>query len=446
MTNEIKKRMKSADDVAAEYLELQFSMKKESRLANVLTIVLTLGFIYTFAVLFWVLPDKAKSESENRMLATAPSFEMEGFLHGDFTSEFGTYMADQFPFRDWFIGVYATSETLQGKGETNDVILGDDGYLFARNDFPDKVRDPEDETKIYNYLESNLKSVSNFIAAAKDKGITCIPSFAGRKIDVLEKYLPKTYGTYYSDRIWNMLEDYCREGGFEPLNLRDALSEIAKESDEQLYYRTDHHWTTLGAYYAYCEIIKALGETPYALSDFEKETVTEDFFGTTWSSAGTPWTDGDKIEYFRYEDDGEYTMKILGKIADFEGYEGCTYETDESGKNYTVFNSFYVREFLSEKDKYASFLGGNYGYTEIRKNTDEERETLLVLKDSFSHSVAPLLARHYDLIMVDLRYYKTPILRFCMTNEIDKVLFLYNMETLTEADYLKVLNAGLGVK
>ena len=136
-------------------------------------------------------------------------------------------------------------------------------------------------------------------------------------------------------------------------------------------------------------------------------------------------------------------MEIEDHTKQFEGYTGCTYEARD-GKNYAVFDSIYVRDFLEKKDQYASFLGGNFGYTRITANGTEERETLLVLKDSFAHSMAPFLLQHYDLILVDLRYYKVPMLRFCEENEIDKVLMLYNMETLTEGDYLKILGAGLG--
>ena len=169
--------------------------------------------------------------------------------------------------------------------------------------------------------------------------------------------------------------------------------------------------------------------------------MTDEFYGTTWSAAGTKWTKGDTIEYYRFDGDEDYTMKIVDKSGEFEGLEGFT-RVKEDGTDYAVCNGFYVEKFLSEKDKYASFIGGNHGITKITKNTDEERETLLIVKDSFSHSMVPFLARHYDLVLVDLRYYPTSMLRYAETNEIDKVLLLYNMETLTEAAYLKYLQIG----
>ena len=108
-----------------------------------------------------------------------------------------------------------------------------------------------------------------------------------------------------------------------------------------------------------------------------------------------------------------------------------------------MFDAYYIRDFLDKKDKYASFIGGNFGYTEIYKNTDGQRETLLIPKDSFANSMVQFLARDYDLIMIDLRYYKANITRLCEEKDIKNVLLLYNMETLTESSDLVILNTGL---
>ena len=134
-------------------------------------------------------------------------------------------------------------------------------------------------------------------------------------------------------------------------------------------------------------------------------------------------------------------MKILDKGGAFKDVEGFSYVTEDKMR-FAETKGFYVEKFLSEKDKYAAFIGGNFGLTKITKDTDEERETLLVVKDSFSHSLVPFLSRHYDLVLVDLRYYSKSMIKLAEENEIDKVLLLYNMETLTEAGYLKILRSG----
>lgn len=417
----VKQRIKTADDVASEYLELQLSKSRESRFENILVTVLTLGFIFFFAVFFWVLPDKDFSEEENTTLSSFPEFTTEGFLHGGFTADFGTYMADQFPFRNFFIGLKGFSETVQLKGQNNDVIFGSDSYLVARVDYPDSEA-----------LKKNLRFAGNFIKIAEKNGIDCTVSFAGRKMDVMDEVIPDLYGTEYSDRIFSHLDTYCKEFGIDYLNLRDTLND---QGAKPLYYRTDHHWTSLGAYYAYCAIMKDMGITPYALSDFNVEVATEEFCGTTWSTAGVKWAEPDTIEYYRYDGDDQFTMKIESPRY---SYKGCEYVT-ENGKTYAVFDSVYIREMLEGKDKYASFLGGNNnGYVEIRKE-GEERETLVLLRDSFADSLAPFLARHFDLILLDLRTSSPDTIGLCKELGADRILFLYNMETLTTTNDLSKL-------
>ena len=424
-----KEKIKSADDISAEYMELQLSRSKESRFENWLVTILTLGFIFSFAILFWVLPDKEKSVDENRVLATFPEFTLDGFLHGGFTEDVGTFMADQFPCRNFFVGLKGLSETVQLKGQNNDIIVGKDDYLIARFDYPDE-----------GTLNTNLSSAAKFIEIAEANGLNCTTAFAGRKMDVATEKLPELYGSYYSDRIFNILSEKCKEEGIDYIDLRAALSEIEAEGEE-LYYMTDHHWRSLGAYYAYCKIAESMGITPYKLSDFDIETASEEFFGTTWSSAGVKWTDPDSIEYFRWEGDENLTLRIENPAYK---YEDCEY-IKENGKTYAVFKGCYVREMLSEKDKYASFLGGNNNsYVEVTMETDgKERETIVLLRDSFSDSLAPFLARHFDLILLDLRTSAPDTIGLCLEKGIDNVLLIYNMESLTTSADLAKLNKGL---
>ncbi len=422
-----KKRV-DGDSEALRLLDLQLSLKNESKISNWLCAILAMGFIFTFAILLFVTPDKEFSAEENRTLATFPEFTKETFFSGEFGEEFGDYMADQFPLRNFFVGVKAASETLQLKQTNNDTFINGD-FLTARNDYPDE-----------KHLETNISAASVFAKAAEKRGMKVVAALAGRKMDVYDNKLPGAYGSYYSDRIWAKLDEIASEGELDYLNLRAVLRDKSDERDD-LYYNSDHHWTTHGAYIAYCEIMKELGEEPYAKEDFNIEVVTEEFFGTTWSAAGVKWAEGDKIEFWRYDDDMNYTMKILDKAGTFEGVEGFSY-VEEDGLKFAETKGFYVNKFLSEKDKYAAFIGGNFGLTKITKDTDEERETLLVVKDSFSHSLVPFLARHYDLVLVDLRYYSKSMINYAEENDIDKVLLLYNMETLTEAGYLKILRSG----
>lgn len=426
-----KEKFKSADDTATEYLELQLSKSRESRFENILTTVLMLGFVFFFAIAFWVVPDRDFSEEENSTLQTFPEFKWESFIHGDFNAEFGTYMADQFPARNFFIGLKAFAETAQLKVQNNNVIIGEDGYLVARSDYPDELM-----------LETNLKSAGNFIPVAKKNGIDCTVAFAGRKMDVMEDVIPTLYGSYYSDRIFNILDEKCKDHGIDYINLRDALK---ASGEDNLYYKTDHHWTSLGAYYAYCEIVKSMGITPYELSDFNIETATDSFFGTTWSSAGVKWTEPDTIEYFRWKGDDSLVTRIESPRYEYK----TAGDLSEGGKSFKTFEGCYIREMLDTKDKYASFLGGNNnGYVEVTMEGKDgtqikEREKLVLLRDSFADSLAPFLARHFDLALLDLRTETPDTITLCKELGADRILLLYNMETLTTTKDLSKLNIKL---
>lgn len=425
-----KKKRIDGDSEAERLLQLQLSLAPQSKVANLLCAILAMGFIFTFAILLWVVPDKDFSAEENRTLSTFPELTKESFFSGEFGEQFGDYMADQFPARSFFVGVKAASEAVQLKQTNNDTfIIGD--YLFARDDYPDEA-----------VLYANISASAKFAKAAEEKGIDVVAAFAGRKMDVYDNMLPSYYGSYYSDLIWAKLDTAAEEGGLEYINLRDSLRSIA-DGDEGLYYMSDHHWTSHGAYLAYREIMAEFGETPYEEADFNIETVTDSFYGTTWSAAGVKWVAGDTIQYYRYDGDEDYTTKIVDASGKYEGFEGVSY-VEEDGIKYAVMNGFYMEDYLDEKDKYASFIGGNNGLTVIEKNTPEERETLLVVKDSFSHTMVPFLARHYDLVLVDLRYYQTSMLRYAEENGIDKVLLLYNMETLTTVSDVKFISIGAG--
>jgi hypothetical protein len=186
----------------------------------------------------------------------------------------------------------------------------------------------------------------------------------------------------------------------------------------QLYYKTDHHWTTLGAYYAYVEIIKSFKEEnmePLPLSAFTREIASDEFYGTAWSKAGMKWIPPDVMEYFRYEGDEDFVTAIIDKNESFSG--------------------FYDRSYLELKDKYSSFISGNNARVDITKKQnpgDPPRPKMLLAKDSFGHSIAPFLAIHYDLIILDYRYYKKSAAQLVFDEKIDRVLFLHNLGNLSE--------------
>jgi hypothetical protein len=129
------------------------------------------------------------------------------------------------------------------------------------------------------------------------------------------------------------------------------------------------------------------------------------------------------LEFFRSEGDMDYTTTIL--------------DTGES------FAGFYKWEYLGARDKYRAFIGGNNARVDVTKNNGEERERLLLIKDSFAHCMVPFLAYHYDLVIIDLRYFTSSPIRLVEEENIDRVLVLNYIGSLTENSGFALLNFGL---
>ena len=402
------------------------ALAKESRFDRILNtslIAVFVLFIFGFAIWSVIQPDVEFSEQENRMLQQLPHMSsgsggltdkikqkkfLDNLFDGSYASSMNKYLSDQFPMRNSLVGVKAATEIALLKRENDDVVLGRDEYIFVREDYPSKEN-----------LQKNIDSIAGFFERMNESGRQTLFAPIGRNEDVETRHLPSGYSTEHSDDIWSCLDSLSSEKLGEYINLRELLKDKA-DSGESVYYRTDHHWTTLGAYYAYREIITALGETPYDKDYFRVETASSSFYGTTWSSSGMKWISPETIEFYRYDGDDNYITSAGAKTLE----------------------GFYDRSYLEKKDKYSAFLGGNTAlFTVKSKNGSEDRERLLLIKDSFSHSLAPFLALHYDLYILDPRYSTVSISDFIESNDIDKVLVTSCISTLTDAPVLSILDS-----
>lgn len=408
-----RQRMKTpeCDREAARLLAIQMGGGKRAKSLDCAFVILFAALILTMSVLFWAIPDRTFSETENKDLTQIPSFTWDALLDGSYTSRIADYMADQFPFRDFFIRVKATAEMALGKMGNNGVILGEGGTLIPRN-----------ETIHWDNLTKNLSAIAAFTGWCEDHGIPTTTAVAGRSMDVLHHTLPDFYGAAYSDALWGTLFQDFSEIDLKILPLKTPLHERAK-AGEYVYYRTDHHWTTLGAYYGSEIILAEMGEEIAPIESYTREVVSDAFFGTTWSTAGMSWIAPDTMEYFRFAGDTDFTTTIVDDGTSFAG--------------------FYDRSYLARKDKYSSFIGGNNALVTVRKNGDADRPTLLLVKDSFAHSAVPFLAQHYDLVIVDIRYYKKSTAALVDEYGADRVLVLYNIDSLTASLDSVLLRAGL---
>jgi hypothetical protein len=404
-------------------LDIQMRCAPKSRIVDLLTVVTFLAVIFIITVSFILLPDKTFSDQENRVLQQFPKISTYNnpvgrLLNGDFTADIAKYYADQFPDRDLFIGIKGFAEIALQKKENNSVILSRDDFLITR---------PSDNSD-YTTLRDNLNPIGKFASVMKQMNIPVTLAIAGRTYDVMGNYLPDSFPKTLSDKLWKYAQYLADQStDLQYINLRDSLKVIVDsgKASGPLYYRTDHHWTTLGAYYAYSDIIKSFKDDeikPTPLTEFTVEHASDSFYGTTWSKAGLKWVKPDTIDYYRYDGDEDYITTIVDTGVSFKG--------------------FYDRSFLDKKDKYSSFISGNNGRVDIKRADGQKREKLMILKDSFAHSMIPFLAMHYDLVILDLRYYSESIPKLALTEGISRVLILGNMDSFFQNSTYGLLAYG----
>ncbi len=359
-----------------------------------LQVIIISILVVAFSVLMFALPDRGYSENENRSLEEAPPLSFESIISAEFTEKLGRYFADQFPMRDGFVAVKAYSELLSGKKENNGVIYCKNDTLIPKS----KVED--------NRLEDNLRCIAEL---GKRSGAEIITVPLPRTADVFSELLPAGYPKETDLALWEQYRSTAKKLGVKTV---DVYSPLCTSNE---YYRTDHHYTTKGAFIVYDALGDALEFRPLSENSFNISTVSEDFCGTSMRSSGFYLAKKDAINLYRYSGDDRYKV-----IADEEEI------------------SLYDMSKLDTTDKYAVFLGGNHSRVDIFLE-DRNREKLLIIRDSFADSIAPFLAIHYDLVMIDLRYYKDSVAEIIEKENISKVLVLENISELSTAKNLTYL-------
>lgn len=371
---------------------------KKVKIADWIGVSVFLALIFGLAVLNTVKADKEFSESENRFLAQRPKLSIVAIFDGSFEKDTEKYITDQFIGRDGFISVKTQSEHALQKQESNGIYFGKDGYLLEKQEL-----DSEEEA----LLNKNLERIGNLINAqsAKLGEGRAVAMLVPTSAAILKDKLPPFAFNYNQLKAFDTVYNAIPQGAY-----IDVAAVLDEHDDEYIYYKTDHHWTTDGAFYAYQAYCDYVGLEGISYNDFEIKSVTDDFYGTIYSKANLLQTKPDKI--YRYTPN----MPL-------------SYTVDYNMGQKTS-DSLYEEEFLLKRDKYSYFLGGNNAVVKIT-SSNKNGKTLLVLKDSFAHSIAPFLANEYEnVIMLDLRYYNGKVSEFITQNAVTDLLVLYNFATL----------------
>ena len=338
--------------------------------------------LFLAGLLVWhvLLPDRAQSETENRTLAQAPEFSWSALVSGKYTDAVEEYFADQFPLRDSWTGLKARMEQLLGKREFNGVYLCGD-TLISRV-----------ETPAAGAVDKNLSYVDR-LAGKTDANVVLglIPSAA----EIWKEKLPAGADSWDQTALLAQSQ----------VDFRDAL---AAHADEPIFYRTDHHWTTLGAFYGANALLEALGKEPLKENNFTPETASDSFNGTLYSQSGIHWLEPDTMEFWVAE-------------------EGLTVTSLRTGKEEPA--ALYDRTYLEKKDKYSSFLGGNQPLCVIRNENVTDGSKLLLVRDSYSDALAPFLAQRFSEVhLLDLRYYRAPVSAYAAENGIGDIAVVYSVQ------------------
>lgn len=373
-----------------------------SKIGKYIPAVVFLIFIYGMALWFLFSPKTDYSSSEKRYLQKFPEVTAEKLLSGEFGSDFETFFADQFPQRNTWVGLNAYTALAEGNNGASGVYNCKDGYLINKPVSTD------------NNLDKNIGAVVDFAKTIDTPTTVMLVPSTGYIVDDV---LPTFHDKYNDDEDISKISSTLSKEKIGFVDLRERFKSEYKNGS-QLYYKTDHHWTTKGAYTGYQELCKTLGVTPIDDSTLKKENYP-DFYGTTYSSSGFWLTPPDNIEIWNNPKNSDKNISV--NITE--------------GANKKTSGSMYFTDHLKEDDKYPVFIDGNHALTEIT-NTNAKNGTILLIKDSFSHSLAPFLAENYSkVVLVDLRYYKESVSDLVTTYNPEQVVVLYGIDNLaTDTD------------
>ncbi len=358
-----------------------------SKLKKSLLCAVFLVFIFTLSVLFILLPKEKYSENEKRVLSDKPTFSFSAVADGTFSKESDTYLADHFPFRNVFVGINAYAKLALGENGSSGVYKCKNGYLIS-----EQVDINLDKAK------SNFEKMYNF---SKKTGLDTSYIIVPSSIYIMENVLPKFHKDFKDDEVFEKAKEVLPESDF--IDLRETFK--SNIDSTQIYYKTDHHLTSVGSmlmYDVFCDAEKL------KKADFTLTETIDGFYGTSYSKSGLWLTKPDKVEIWESKN-GNYEVTIPEKNS--------------------VYDSLYFKEHISEADKYPIFLDGNHALVTVKNKNQTNGKRLLLIKDSFAHCFSTFLIENYEEIcLVDLRYYRESVTNLIEDENLNEILFLYGVE------------------
>lgn len=368
------------------------------------------GFVFPailIAVMFFniFLPDKNFSAEENRLLQTMPKPSISSIFSGRFETKAESYAADQFMLRNMFIKIKSSFDTSLGSTESNNVFMCKDNYLMENISKADAKK-----------MENNYNSLAKLkqLYPNINMDFMLVPNAANIMSDKLPLFAVTEDQNKQMDDFFKKIQSI----GINPVDVR-ATFKMNKEKIE-LYYHTDHHWTTDGAYLAYQDFAKK--NKLNSNIKYDALAVKNDFRGTLASKSG--FTNGlnDMIKIYLPKEGQNYKNSVIF-------YSDTKEKTTE----------FYKLNNLKKKDTYTVFGGSNHPIYSIKTPVSSQRK-LLLIKDSYANSFIPFLSQDYrEIIVIDPRYFFDDISEIIKANGITDILFLYNANTFFNDNSLDMM-------
>ncbi|MDR0435023.1 MAG: hypothetical protein LBH21_08250 [Gracilibacteraceae bacterium] len=368
--------------------------------ARLVLLVAFIIFLGLPPLAYLLTADQSFSETENRYLAQLPAWRPARLLDGSLALALESYLADQFPGRSFWVRVKAAADAGLGKRDVGGAYIGAAGRLFEKKEPPPPA-----------LLRENI---AHMAAMAETSGLPCVflPVYSAAAI--YPEYTPPFAPLLDERRLMRELAAALPPA----VAVVDSWKNLTAVRTEDLYFRTDHHWTQTGAYHAFLALAARGGWTP---EDWQpRDPGAPPFFGALYARAPLPWLDGDKF--------------LLWEDAALTGVDISFADTRETA------TSPYIYANLKKKDLYTVFLDGNHGETVIRTQAGSGRR-LLMLKDSFAHALTPFLLPYYDEItMIDLRYYRSPVSALLEKGGFTEIYFIYNIAWFAEDANFKLVS------
>ena len=328
-----------------------------------------------------LVPDKTYSANEKRKLAQIPTLSVTNLISGQFGNDLESYLADQFPARDNWVTAKTFAELASGKRENSGVYFAKDGYL------------------IDSFTSCKAKQIKTNVAALKALSDTLDVPVKVMLIPTAAQILSDKLPAFAPNLDQKKLLDYAKAQGLDTV---DVFDELAAHDNEYIYYKTDHHFTSLGAYYCYSAWKRSKSETAEPISAWKSEILCDDFRGTTYAKVNYPLAPFD-------------TITAYYKAKHSVSYNNGAYVSD----------SIYERKYLDGSDQYAAFLNSNQAQTVIRGSG---KGNLLIVKDSYANTFAQFVADEYaEVHLIDPRFYRGSVSEYVKENSIDEVLAVYNI-------------------